>query len=568
MVERYSVDVDAVRSFYDIDISPTRLDRMEAFEAEWRERLGGVDFESLSRAERIDHLLLTNEMDRSRLTRERLRGQLDEEVEWLGFAEEIIALEEARWTLSPLDPRETAGTLSRIAEAIEAVQEGLEAPDAEPDEDAKKGDGAAEPATDAETAGPPSPVVANRLGRRVSELEETLDHWYEHYASFRPDFSWWTEKPYEAVSEALEELRDHLRKEIAGQKGEDEDPIIGDPIGREALVASLANEWIPYSPEELLAIGEDQFAWCEREMLRASEELGFGEDWKAAVEHVKGLHVDPGLQDELVAQQAQEAIDFLDERDLVTIPELCRETWRVEMLSKRSQRFLPFAAYGGQSMLVAYPTADMEHDEKLMALRGNNVHFTRAVTPHELIPGHHLQGFQAQRLNRHRRLFTTPFLGEGWALYWEMLEWDLGWPRGPEDKVGMLFWRMHRAARIIVSLGFHLERMTPDEMIDFLVDRVAHERANATSEVRRYVSGGYGPLYQCAYMIGGLQLRALSEELVDSGKMTPREFHDAVLEQNSIPVELIRLALTEEPFGPDHRTEWRFAGDVRASEGR
>ena len=63
---------------------------------------------------------------------------------------------------------------------------------------------------------------------------------------------------------------------------------------------------------------------------------------------------------------------------------------------------------------------------------------------HELIPGHHLQGFMTARYNTHRALFATPFWSEGWALYWEMLLWDR-LPATPEDRVGMLFWRMHRA---------------------------------------------------------------------------------------------------------------------------
>ena len=69
--------------------------------------------------------------------------------------------------------------------------------------------------------------------------------------------------------------------------------------------------------------------------------------------------------------------------------------------------------------------------------------------------------------------------------------------------------------------------MTPKECIDLLVDRVGHERDNATAEVRRSFTGSYGPLYQAAYLLGGLQLRALHRELVESGKMTDRAFHDA-----------------------------------------
>ena len=101
----------------------------------------------------------------------------------------------------------------------------------------------------------------------------------------------------------------------------------------------------------------------------------------------------------------------------------------------------------------------MAHDDKLMSMRGNNIHFSRATVHHELIPGHHLQGFMTDRYNPHRAPVRHAVLGEGWALYWEMLLWDHGFPRTPEDRVGMLFWRMHRAARIIFSLSFHLGTM-------------------------------------------------------------------------------------------------------------
>ena len=196
-----------------------------------------------------------------------------------------------------------------------------------------------------------------------------------------------------------------------------------------------------------------------------------------------------------------------------------------------------------------------------MSMRGNNPHFSRATVHHELIPGHHLQGFMTSRYNAHRGMFSTPFWGEGWALYWEMLLWDLDFPRSPEDRIGMLFWRSHRAARIIFSLRFHLGTMTPDEAVDFLVERVGHERANAEGEVRRSVAGDYSPLYQAAYMLGGIQFRALHQDLVGSGQMTDREFHDAILHGGRMPVEMVRARLTGEPLTRDYSARWRFAGD-------
>jgi len=88
------------------------------------------------------------------------------------------------------------------------------------------------------------------------------------------------------------------------------------------------------------------------------------------------------------------------------------------------------------------------------------------------------------------------------ALYWEMLLSDDGFAKTPEQRIGMLFWRMHRQARIIFFLRFHLGEWSPQQCIDFLVDRVGHERANAEADVRRSFNGTYPPLYQLAYMTG------------------------------------------------------------------
>src|SRR5690606_24205656 len=157
-----------------------------------------------------------------------------------------------------------------------------------------------------------------------------------------------------------------------------------------------------------------------------------------------------------------------------------------------------------------------------------------------------------------------PFLVEGWALYWELRLWDLDFPRSPEDRVGMLFWRSHRAARIIFSLGFHLGEMTPQECVALLVDRIGHEPRNATAEVRRSIQGGYGPLYQCAYLLGGLQLRELHAELVSSGRMSEREFHDAVLRENAIPIALIRARLSGATLERPELPRWRFYPGLEA----
>jgi len=81
--------------------------------------------------------------------------------------------------------------------------------------------------------------------------------------------------------------------------------------------------------------------------------------------------------------------------------------------------------------------------------------------------------------------------------------------------------------------------------------------------VRRSFNGTYPPLYQLAYMMGGLQFRALHAELVDGGRMSNREFHDAVLHAGSMPVELVRASLTRQSLPRDYRTRWKFLAALR-----
>jgi hypothetical protein len=574
-IRLYDRDQSGISRFYDLPWSEFRFDRLDREYAAWQTRLRTVAFDPLDQQGKIDFILLRNLLDLERkhldLNRRRLVGMND----LLPFRAPIQDLQRSCWRMEPVDSEKAAAVLARFPEQTKKlrarVERGLKP--TKPDKDGPKDEQKAEPEAKVESPSGSTPqdepitvtpVVAQRAAAAVGELRGTLREWFQFYDGYQPSFSWWVRKPYDEANKALEDYGKFLKEKVAGIKGEDDDPLVGDPIGVEGLAADMAYEMLPYTPQQLISIANNEFAWCEDELRKATREMGLGEDWKAALAKVKADHVPPGEQDELVAGQSRFVIQYLKDKDLVTIPPLCEETWRLTMISPQTQKVLPFAAYGGQNMMVAYPTDTMKHDDKLMSMRGNNRHFTRIVTPHELIPGHHLQGFMAERIRAYRRMFSTPFFVEGWCLYWEMTLYELGYPRTPEERIGMLFWRMHRAARIIVSLKFHLNQMKPSEMVDFLVDRVGHERFGATSEVRRFIGGDYSPLYQCGYMIGGLQIRAMRKELVDSGRMTNREFHDALLTYGSIPVELIRAGMLNLPLAADSTSTWKFAGEAQA----
>lgn len=559
---RYQRDYRVLQNFYNTAISETGHERMVTFYEDWRKQLDGMNFDALSRDDQVDWILLDSHL-RSQLAAFGEKAKRNSiYADYLQFTDGVTALDGKRRAREPVDEAAHAVEVAKIREAVKASRKAMEKRQ-NPPEKKKEGEEKEREDKEEEEKEPEPPAKLAKwqlfeIASKTKAAERMLNDWYNHYAKYRPGFDWWLAKPVEGTKKELQEYDKWLREKMAGIKNRDEAPPFGEVVGEERLQEQLDYEFIPYTPAELIQKAEEEFAWCVKEMEKASKELGF-DDRKKGLEYIKNQFVPPGQQEEYVTQQAMEAMRFCDKRKLVTIPQLCREAWRVQMVDENRQKMLPYAAYGGLNVMVAYATGNMDHEAKLMSMRGNNKHTTRIVTAHEVIPGHHLQGFVGQRHRAYRSQFRTPFYIEGWALYWEMRLWELGFTRGPEDRIGFLFWRMHRCARIIVTLKFHTGQMEPKKMIDFLVDEVGHERAQATAEVRRYIKGGYSPLYQAAYMLGGMQLRSLHKTLVEEGDLTEKQFHDTVLRLGTIPVEMVRASMVEDvELSKDYRTNWKF----------
>jgi uncharacterized protein (DUF885 family) len=529
-VARHHADRDTFDRHYVQVYSQRRTDALRAFLKEWLGALDKIDFAKLTQDDKADWLLFKGLMNAELVELDQIEARFKEISPLVPGAQDLLALEDARRMLEFIQGEPTAELLNRVTKEINEAREKLDATNA------------------------PMPAIGYRGSRLIEDLLKRLEDWFNFYNGYDPLFTWWVEKPYESLKTALEAQAKRL-KELAG--AEDPDTIIGDPVGRDALVTDLQTALIPYSPEELIAIGEREMQWCLTELKRASNDMGCGEDWRAAMEKTKQGHEAPGSQPQMIKDLALEAIEYVEKHDLLTIPPVARQGWHMEMMSPEAQKVNPFFL-GGEDIIVSFPTNEMEHDQKLMSMRGNNRAFARATVHHELIPGHYMQSFYHQRSRPYRNHFWTPFWTEGWTLYWEMLLWDRKFPRTPEERMGMLFWRAHRCARIVFSLKFHLGEMTPMECVEMLVNDVGHERDTAMGEVRRSFKGDYPPLYQLAYQIGGLQVYALRRELVDSGKMGEKAFHDGFLRANCMPIAMVRALLSGQELNKDGLPEWRF----------
>ncbi len=560
VVTRFSEDLNSLQRRYDSPNSPAERPRMRAFYTDWTNHLRQIDFDKLSQEGKVDYVLLNHYFKHEIFQIDRQEKSQAETSPLVPFADKLLALQDTRRDFKPVDPTASAATQAAVARQVDSLRGLIESP---PRQDTVKG---SKPKPMAPKV---SRTIANRSARTVDQIRAVLADWNKFYTGYDPLFTWWTKDPYKKLDESLGAYSKTLKERLVGFKsseatasgGANQGPIIGDPIGADGLKGDLEYEMIPYTPDELIAIAQREYEFSLSEAKKASREMGFGDNWKAAMEKVKETYVAPGKQPDLIRDLARQAESFFAQHDWVTIPELAKEDWNMEMMSPARQRVAPFFL-GGDEILVAYPTDEMSEEDKMMSLRGNNPHFAHATVFHELNPGHHLQGFMSARYNPHRQLFGTPFWHEGQSLYWEMFLWDHGFQVSPEDRMGALFWRMHRSARIIFSMKFHLGEMTPDQAVQFLVDTVDFERANAEGEVRRSFSGDYSPLYQIGYMIGGLELRALHKELVDSGKMTDRAFHDAVLKGGPMPIAMVRARLANITLTRDGPAPWKFADEL------
>lgn len=527
-------DYGSLARFYAIRNSPERRERFQEFFNDYMKKLEANNFNQLSKNGQVDYLLIKNYIEDNLYQLNEEKEEYNAMRQWVAFAEPIYEIEKLRRRGKHLNSEEIAGQLNKISKELAETSAQLK-------------NGSLFPKN-----------LTDRASGIIRGHTQALRSVYEFYNGYDPEFGWWVTNPYEKLTKELNDYAKLISTKVdpKTQPADDGSGIIGNPIGRVELIRQLKQEMIPYTPEELVDIAMKEFAWCDEELLKASREMGFGDDWRAAQEKVKMSFVPAGQQPEAMLELYDQSVAFLKDNDLISIPPIAEETWRMTMIPPERQLVSPFFL-GGEVLQISYPTDEMEQDDKLMSMRGNNPHFSRSTVHHELIAGHHLQGFMNDRYKDYR-FFRTPFWTEGWALYWELLLWDMDFPRSPEDRIGMLFWRMHRCARIIFSLNYHLGKWTPQQCIDYLVDRVGHERANAEGEVRRSFTGGYGPLYQVAYMLGGQQFYALKRELVDSGKMTIKEYHDAVMRENAMPVEMVRALLTDQKLTKNFETNWRF----------
>ena len=164
-----------------------------------------------------------------------------------------------------------------------------------------------------------------------------------------------------------------------------------------------------------------------------------------------------------------------------------------------------------------------------------------ALTLHEAVPGHHLQGSIAREMQdvpKFRNQTYISAFGEGWGLYSEYLGLEAGFYQDPYSNFGRLTYEMWRACRLVVDTGMHQMGWTRQQAIDYLASNTALSLHNVTTEIDRYISW---PGQALSYKIGELTIKRLRKdaEMRLGEYFDLREFHDEILKNGSMPLSML-----------------------------
>ena len=307
------------------------------------------------------------------------------------------------------------------------------------------------------------------------------------------------------------------------------------PQGREAyqiLIRRLTTT--DTTPEEIHRIGEAEVKRIEEEMLAIARQTGFGGS-------VSELQVKLANAPEQRFHSKEEMLVFCRNAAKIIEPELPNQFKHVPLLlygiraipedreqasASNAQAPMPDGSAPGWFNLKTYqPEKEVRYDKEALVL-------------HEAVPGHIFQGSLARSLKdlpEFRRFYGNSAYAEGWALYAESLGSQLGVYRDPYNRFGQLASERFRAARLVIDTGIHAMGWTREQAQDYLR---AHAPTQSLSEIDRYISW---PAQALSYKMGQLkivELRKKAEQQLGA-KFDVRDFHDAVLRDGSLPLELL-----------------------------
>ena len=165
------------------------------------------------------------------------------------------------------------------------------------------------------------------------------------------------------------------------------------------------------------------------------------------------------------------------------------------------------------------------------------------TAPHETYAGHHIQGlYQMHNPKELRRNNGLSLFSEGWGLYNEQLMLETGFYPNKKIKLRQLQLRLWRNARVIYDVGMHTGKLSYEDAISLMTDKVGFLRWAAQLEID---SSSSRPGYFIGYFMGMIEILEMREDYkkLKGENYSISDFHEKLLKIGNMPPSIMREAL-------------------------
>ena len=323
-------------------------------------------------------------------------------------------------------------------------------------------------------------------------------------------------------------------------------------LGKDNYDYILKHRWfLDADADTILERGKKAFAETEAQAQEVAQRIQPGaKHWTEVYEKIKDDHPSSDGIKQAYQAKIDAARAFVIEHKIVTLPPGERViTVDTPPAMRRSSPFGTFQSVdafgdGLEGKLVLTPIEDwMTPQQRNDRLRSHHNAWIPIIAVHEAYPGHHVDGLNRKANPRLlRKVVRESVMSEGWGLFTEQMMYEQGFLQGDDVRLTQLRNRLWRAARVILDSSLHTGKMTYDEAVTFLADKVRFDRYAASLDVDMYTER---PTYVLGYLIGMQEIDAMRKDYIAKyGEPSPpSELYDRILAPGAIPPALVRESL-------------------------
>ena len=329
----------------------------------------------------------------------------------------------------------------------------------------------------------------------------------------------------------------------------------GQPMGEAAYTRMLREQdLLPYDAASLWAFAHTEFDATVRQLESLARQIDPAKTWQQIANEVKADHPDASRMIEAHQEVVDKARAHIMAKDLMTLPwpETCTVVRRIPTAGNNPY----YGSFSGATARPPGPDGTLRgewqinpFDPSWDATKAHDYLVEHdwgvilVTAPHETYGGHHVQiMYQMHNPRRLRQSQSTSMFTEGWGLYNEQLFQETGF--FPDEKIHLrqLQLRLWRIARVMYDSGLQTGRMTRDEAVTLMIDRVGFLRWAAEDEVDSAIAR---PGYFIGYYMGYSEIMKMRDEYrrARGPAFTLKDFHDRLLAIGSMPPTLMRDAL-------------------------